>query len=297
MRVTAVLLSLLMAGLLVGDPAAATVTVRAGEDLQLALNNARPGDTILLERGATYVGNFVLPARAGDDAREITLRTALDDGLPAAGERISPASAPILAKLRSPNNLPALTAAPGARHWRVMLLEFLSNRNGAGDIIALGDGSSAQNDASRVPAFLTLDRLYIHGDPDRGQKRGIALNSSDTAITGSYISDIKAVGQDNQAICGWNGPGRYLIENNHLEAAGENIMFGGADPGIIGLTPTGITIRRNVITKPIAWREQTSPRWQVKNLLELKNARQVVVERNLFERTRTATAAGARSRM
>ena len=29
---------------------------------------------------------------------------------------------------------------------------------------------------------------------------------------------------------GWNGPGPFLIENNYLEAAGENIMFGGNDP-------------------------------------------------------------------
>ena len=48
---------------------------------------------------------------------------------------------------------------------------------------------------------------------------------------------------------GWNGPGPFLIENNHLEAAAENIMFGGTDPAIPQLVPTGIKIRRNLITK------------------------------------------------
>ena len=48
----------------------------------------------------------------------------------------------------------------------------------------------------------------------------------------SWISDCKAVGQDTQALGGYNGPGNYLIENNYLEAATENVLFGGADPPI-----------------------------------------------------------------
>ena len=52
---------------------------------------------------------------------------------------------------------------------------------------------------------------------------------------------------------------------------------------ILELTPSGITIRRNVIRKPAAWREPGA-KWQVKNLLELKNARDVTIEDNLFER-------------
>ena len=71
-----------------GDSSAATVTVPAGGDLQRALNAARPGDTILLEPGATYIGNFVLPAKAGDDQRPITLRSAGDPV--AAGQRVMP---------------------------------------------------------------------------------------------------------------------------------------------------------------------------------------------------------------
>jgi hypothetical protein len=292
MRFAAGLAAIAMAAVIVGDTSASTVTVRAGEDLQQALNAARPGDTIQLERGATFTGNFVLPSRASDDDRDIVLRTADDSGLPGEGQRITPDAASKLAKLQSPNNMPALQTAAGARHWRIALLEFLPNRNGAGDIIALGDGSTAQNALARVPSFLTLDRLYVHGDPARGQKRGVSLNSSNTTITGSHISDIKTMGQDSQAIAGWNGPGPYLIENNYLEAASENVMFGGADPTIIGLTPTGIVVRRNLFTKPLAWREAGSPNWQVKNLFELKNARDVTIEHNVFEHSWPAGQSG-----
>jgi len=260
----------------------APATVRTGDDLQRALNDAKGGDTILLERGATFTGNFVLPPHAGDG--DVTLRTEGDEGLPREGETMTPESASVLAKLRSPNGSPALATKPGARGWRLTLLEFQSNRNGAGEIVALGDGSAAQKTLAQVPSDLTLDRLYIHGDADRGQKRGVALNSGRTTIRGCYVSDIKVVGQDSQAIGGWNGPGPYVIEGNNLQAAGENIMFGGADPSIPDLVPTDITIRDNTLSKPLEWRG-VSPPWQVKNLLELKNARKVVVERNVMERT------------
>ena len=266
-----------------GDPSAATVTVPAGGDLQRALNAARPGDTILLEPGAAYVGNFFLPSKAGDDQRPITLRTATPTGDPVPeGQRVTPQRAARLAKLRSPDNMPALRTEPRARGWRIELVEFLANRDGMGDVVALGDGSSAQNNLSDVPSDLVLDRVYIHGDPRAGQKRAVSLNAARTTISNSYIADIKAIGQDSQAIAGWNGPGDYTIVNNYLEAAGENVIFGGGDPAIPKLTTTHIVVRGNVLRKPLEWRDAAF-RWQVKNLFELKNARDVTVEQNLFE--------------
>ena len=278
-------LSILIAVGVAGGSSAPALTVPNGGDFQAALNAAKPGDTIVLAPGATYVGNFTLPAKHADVGQPITVQTADEGTLPAAGERITPAAAGHLAKIRSPNGMPALRAAAGARGWRIALIEFQANADPASDIIALGDGTRAQSELAQVPSNLVLDRLFVHGDPDRGQKRGIALNSGSTAITGCYISDIKVPAQDSQAIGGWNGPGDYTITNNYLEAAGENIMFGGGDPAIPGLTPTSITIRNNLLTKPLAWREPGAPKWQIKNLFELKNARKVLVEGNVMERS------------
>lgn len=105
----------------------------------------------------------------------------------------------------------------------------------------------------------------------------------------SHLSDFKEVGADSQALCGWNGPGPFKIVNNYLEGAGENIMFGGADPSIKGLVPSDIEIRRNHIAKPLTWKighpSYAGTAWTVKNLLELKNARRVLIEGNLFERS------------
>ena len=130
-------------------------------------------------------------------------------------------------------------------------------------------------------AARSRDRALLHPRRSRrGQKRGIALNSAATTIVDSYISDIKANGQDSQAIAGWNGPGPYTIENNYLEGAGDNFLLGGSDPAIQGLVTEDVVFRRNQLAKPVAWREQG---WQVKNIFELKNARRVLVEGNVME--------------
>jgi putative Ig domain-containing protein len=247
--------SMILVAIATSDARAATVAVPAGGNLQAALNAAQPGDVITLAPGATYVGNFVLPNK-GAIAQAITVRSAAADAqLPAAGIRITPAYAAMLPKIKSPNSAAALRAAPGANHWTLTCLEFQANQSGYGEIVTLGTNDSAQTMLSQVPYQLVLDRVYIHGDPVQGQKRGLGLNSSATTIVNSYVSDIKAVGQDSQAIAGFNGPGQYVIENNYLEAATENFLLGGADPMIPNLVTTGVTFRYNYLSKPLSWRD------------------------------------------
>jgi hypothetical protein len=271
----------------VSPGSAATINAQSSGDLYSALTNAQPGDVIELQPGVTYIGNFTLPVKGGG-ADFITIRTGGPDPV-AANARVSPAAAASFAKLRSPNGQPVVQTAAGAHHWRLMLLELQANAGGDGDIMQLGNGSSSQSSLSQVPHDLVVDRVYVHGDPAMGQKRGIALNSASTTITGSYISDCKRVGQDAQAIAGWNGPGPYTISNNYLEGSSENVIFGGADPAIQGLVPSDIHITGNLISKPVGWRTQS---WQVKNLLELKNARRVTIDHNIIENSWVAAQVG-----
>jgi hypothetical protein len=269
--------------------AGSTITVNAGDDLQRAINNAHAGDTLLLQAGATFSGNFVLPAKSG--TAFITIRSSAPDGaLPDGSTRIDPSFAANLPKLRSPNTSAALATAPGAHHYSLQCLEFLANVLGQGDVLMLGDGSSAQHTLAVVPHDLVVDRIYLHGDPTVGQKRGVSLNSKSTTIMNSYIAGIKSDGQDSQAIAGWNGPGPYTITNNYLEAASENFLLGGADPSIPGLVPSDITFTHNYLTKQLAW--QSQPNWNVKNLLEIKNAQRVTIDRNVFERNWVAAQSG-----
>ena len=262
---------------------AATINVPAGGDLQAAINAAVPGDTIILEAGATYRGPFTLPKKSGD--AYITIQSSRAAEIVG---RVSPSQRALLASLRSSvGGDPIITAAPGAHHYKLIGLEIstFSATDLIYDLIRLG--TSNQTDLANVPHHLILDRLWIHGFSTQSVQRGVSLNSAETTITDSYISDIHGVGFDTQAICGWNGPGPYHIINNHLEASGENIMFGGSLPAIPNLVPANIEIRRNYFFKPLSWKvghpTYGGIHWSVKNLLEFKNARNVVVDGNVFE--------------
>jgi hypothetical protein len=178
-----------------------------------------------------------------------------------------------------------LSTARGAHHFRLLGLEIRPREgNALKNLVTLG---ADEDTLDALPASITIERCYLHGDPVRGTRRGIALNGRDTVVVDSYLADFKEVGADSQAIAGWNGPGPFRIENNYLEGAGENVLFGGADPRIRDLVPSDITIRGNLLRKPLSWKEgepeYAGTRWTVKNLLELKNARRVVIEGNRLE--------------
>jgi hypothetical protein len=262
-------------------PTGRTINVRAGDNLQSAIDAALPGDVLLLQAGARFVGNFVLPVKSGSDW--ITIRSAASDAsLPSPGVRITPSYAAALPKLVSLSVAPALATVPGAHHYRILGVE-LTTESTAGfnyGIVTLGEGGgSIQTSLAQVPHDIVLDRVYVHGSATLDVRRCVALNSAMTAIVDSWLSDCHSQGWDSQAIAGWNGPGPYKIVNNYLEGAGENIMFGGSDPSIPNLIPSDIEIRRNHVFKPLSWQGV----WGIKNLLELKNARRVLIEGNVFE--------------
>ena len=271
------------------------LAVRAGGDLQAALNAARPGDVVTLEAGAVFRGNFTLPRKSGSDW--IVIRSAASDSaFPPPGTRVNPALAPLLAKLVTPNVVPVIQAAPGASRYRLIGLELTVAESvpTLREIVAFGGTQSRLID---TPSELILDRCYVHGHPAGNLFRGVLLNSASSAVIDSHISEAHVVGHDSQAILGFNGPGPFKIVNNYLEGAGENIMFGGGDPSIPGLVPSDIEIRGNHLFKPLRWRldspDYVGIHWTIKNLLELKNAQRVLVEGNVLENVWVGEQSGA----
>ncbi len=261
----------------------ASSVLQPGDDFQSALDAARPGDVISLPAGAVFTGPFTLPNKSGVDW--ITIRSSSPDSrLPPPGTQAAPIYSGAMPKLES-ESASVITAAPGAHHYRFIGIE-IRPRPGAFlfNLVSLGSTETSLND---VPHHIVFERCYLHGDPVVGSRRGIALNSAASAVLDSYLSDFKEVGADSQAIGGWNGPGPFQIENNYLEGAGENILFGGSDPSIPGLVPSDIEIKGNHFVKPLSWKigdaVYAGKPWTVKNLLELKNARRVVVDGNVFE--------------
>jgi plastocyanin len=258
-------------------PTGRVINVPSGGDLQAAINNAVRGDVIQLAAGARFVGNYKLPAKSGSGW--ITIRTATT--LPAEGTRVTPSSASSFAKIITPNSMPAIwTETSGSTsYYRIMGVELTSSASMTYAIVNLGAYNGAASSPSNLPTQIVLDRTYIHGTSSMNLQRCVTLNSRSSAVLDSWLSDCHYHNTDTQAIGGWTGTGPYLIQNNHLEAAGENIMFGGADPAFSGVVPSDITIRHNHIYKPLSWKGV----WVAKNLLELKTAQRVLIEDNVLE--------------
>ena len=262
------------------------IQVPAGGDLQAAINAAQAGDTIELEAGAVFSGNFKLPRKATPGW--IHIQSSNDEKLPGPGRRATPADAPSMPRIVTPNTSPVFKAEPGASRYRLIGLDVGATlEDQSATVFNLLDFGADSRSAADLPSDLIVDRCYIHGNANANVRRGIALNSLRSAVVDSTIDEIHERGADAQAIGGWTGPGPYLIENNFLAAATENIMFGGSPPGIANLVPADIVIRSNHLFKPLRWKASDPSfdgnDWSIKNSFELKNARRVLVEGNVFE--------------
>ena len=290
-----------------------TTRVNSGGNLQAALNNAKCGDTIQLEAGATFSGQFTFPYKNCDDQHWIIVRTSSDDSLlPAEGSRLTPCYAGVsslpgrpafncvltrnvLAKLvmnRGGMSGPIVLAS-GANHYRLIGLE-VTRVAGTGVVYALASPTS-----SAVTSKIIYDRIWFHGTTHDETTRGIQLGGSTyVAVVDSFFTDFHCVYStgsctDAQAINGGiniHPMGPYKIDDNFLEASGENILFGG---GSATQTPADIEITHNYMFKPLLWMKgqpgyvggSNGRPFIVKNLFELKNAKRVLLDSNVMEYT------------
>jgi hypothetical protein len=277
---------------------ARTLSVAVGGNLQAALDSARKGDEIVLPAGATWTGNYTLGAKTG--AGWITVRTSALAQLPPLGSRIDPAQhAALMPKIVTPNVLPAIATrynTPGINGWRLVGLEITVAAGATTEapniqqgIVNFGQGDASENTVAKLPRDLILDRSYVHGNPLTNTKRCVRADAISVAVIGSHLLECHGKGFDSQAILAYNSTGPFLFENNRLEAAGEVIMFGGS-LSLIGIVPADATIRRNILTRPLAWQTQG---WVVKNLFELKNVQRVLFEQNILENHWAGGQAGA----
>ena len=286
-------------------PEGKIINVQAGQKIQAAIDQAQPGDTIVLPAGATFTEEVLLKDK-GASTKWITIRSSELSQLPE-GQRVSPADAKHMAKIVAPKGngtIPAISsyrairALDKAHHYRFMGIELTVDpgSDDYGGIVELGSvvdysqNPPAVKPVSLRPHHIVFDRVYVHGLPKPspttgtyGTKRGFAFNGSHYALINSHVSDIKRVGQDAQAVGGFSGTGPYKIVNNFLEASGENILFGGMVTPDASHTAADIEVCNNHFYKPPAWKFQEGDVWCVKNLFELKHGTRVVVTGNVFE--------------
>ena len=285
--------------------------VKAGDNLQEAVDRASCGDTVRLEAGATFTGTLRLPQKRCDDSHWIVIRTsAPDSDLPAEGSRVTPCYGGVASlpgrpsfPCPSPHNVLAKIAyngradpgpiffAPGANHYRLLGLEItrVSSERRVSNLAAPEDHGAADH--------LVFDRVWMHGTAQDETTRGLYLSGTTyVAVIDSYFSDFHCVAVtgacvEAQDIGGGGGDiagGPYKIVNNFLEAAGQSVLLGG---GPATTTPADIEIRRNHMYKPMAWKAgqpgfvggASGKPFVVKNIFELKNAQRLLFEGNILE--------------
>jgi hypothetical protein len=298
-----------------------TITVAAGTSLQAALNNANCGDTLLLQAGATFVGNFTLPAKGCDDAHWIIVRSSAPDAsLPPEGTRLTPCYAGlpslpgrpafncssaqnVTAKVMATAANGPFTITNGTSHYRLGPGLEITRTEGTGVNYGLIMGVQITAD------HIIIDRDWVHGTAQDDTTRGLMLTGvTYAAVVDSYFNDFHCAAVigacvDSQAIAGGNNinpQGVYRIHNNFLEAAAETILFGGTRSNAV--TPGDIEITNNHMFKPMIWMPgqpgfvgkpntdttkcTSTPGFcpfVVKNLLEFKNAQRILVEGNILE--------------
>jgi hypothetical protein len=268
-----------------------TVTpVAAGGDLQAAINNAscNPAGTVLrLASGATFAGNYKLPAKMCAPGQWIIIRTDTgDSNLPGPEARIDPSYSPVLAKIITLNTSAAIaTSGKAAFYW------FMGVEMGVDPSVSLNYGvivvGNKETQSSNLPHHIYIDRCYVHGNATGEISRGLQANGTRVAAINSYFENFHSTQFDAQAIAAWNTTGPLKIVNNFLEGSGENVILGGADPAIPNAIPSDIEIRLNHFFKPLTWKPDDPSyggiHWAVKNLLEFKNAQRVLVDGNILE--------------
>ena len=273
-------------------PTGVTRPVHTSTDFKNALDAANQGDTIVLDAGSTYQGNFTLPAKSNPSNKWIYIVGSALSSLPAPGTRVNPANdVGKMPKIMTASTQSALILPPGSNHYRLVGIEVYSaSTAGCGGQNCYSQSLVNGNSVPGRPLVdsIIVDRCYLHGSPTIDVRVGVVANGSNFAVIDSYISDIHQSTNDSQAVLAYYSPGPIKIVNNFLSATGEDVMFGGAGGLSNPWVPSDVEIRGNHFFKDPAWAAPgvTLPpnnKWAVKNNLEFKSARRVLVDSNLIE--------------
>lgn len=307
------------------------IVVTTSAELTAALTAVTRNNTIIVEAG-TYTGSWTLPAKSGTGWVWIVSRACYDNtfvrGLnlnpegifvgpnwtePSASTRaalrVRPSDAgPNMPILQSSvgGNIPVFTSADHATwggnicsHWIISGFEIQQNPSTSDTstlygIITLG-GSAVSADT--LPSDIIIDRCWIHAKDVSDIRRQISAQCKRFTCVNSWIEDAHTRGsQDNQCIAAWASPGPFKIVNNHLEATGENIIFGGNDNPVVdgSMSPKNILVKWNYIMCPLETNPlspgyatgpyaSVTPSFRMKNLYEHKNGSLTWIEGNVFD--------------
>ena len=291
-------------------PVGNTLAAHTAAQFQSFLNSSLPGDTIVLDAGVTYSGNFTIPYKANPEGEWIYIETSALASLPEPGTRVGLADAVNMPIISTPNVSSVFMPAPGANHFRFVGVQVQSNSNQGANLSIQPPSNNfswclfcySPVIGQQIPDSFIFDRTIWHGSDTQDVGQAIQLNVSNGAVVDSYIYDIHESTFDSQAILAYFTPGPLKIVNNFLEASTENVMLGGAGNYNNPWVPSDVVIDSNDFVKKASWDScgvhgtvpagftlpngqvcSGNEQWIVKTNLEIKSARRVQVTHNTMQ--------------
>jgi len=244
-------------------------------NLQVCLDTAKTGDEIRLAKGASFTDPVVRPTAR---ALWTVVRTDVTDvelGGPWERMTVSKANALNLATIRSSGgSVSALSVASSAHHVRFVGVRFTTGTLTT-SIVRIGFGES---DPAQLPHHITLDRVVVDPGALGDVRRCVTLDGAYLAVLSSTLANCHSNRGDSQGAHWYNANGPLRVENNTIQAGHQSVFSGGGDPAIRGQVPADIVVRRNDLSRPLAWKGV----WQTKTNVELKIGKRVLIEGNVI---------------
>jgi hypothetical protein len=213
--------------------------VRAGGNLQAAINSARCGEVIALQAGGTWDGTYTLPNRNCSQSTPITIRSSDGASLPAG--RVAAGDAVHMPRIRALANGAAFQAAAGAGWWILDGLEITDNagRGLVNALVDLGLSATGVHD-------MTVQRCYFHQKEtgtnyNRSAMRAVWFEGKNLTFKRNYVyligyyypenSGADYYQMDTTSVLSVGGPGPILIEDNYISVWWNGFFLGGGDTG------------------------------------------------------------------
>ena len=223
-------------------PGEVVTTVRAGDDLQLALNQ---GGVLQLEAATWEAQGFLVP-RTGTVVR----------GKP--GTHLHGTRGP------------AFFVPPGTKN--IVATDLLcTSAQATASPVALGAADGTQKTLEAVPDGISLLRVTV---PTHRGKRAFGIHATNVLLSDCGAEDVWLTGQDSQAWWVFNTPGKIRILGGRWSAGAELAMFGGTGYQIPDCVPRDIEVAHGLYVRPKEWQTDLLDQ-EVKNGLEVKNGERI----------------------
>jgi hypothetical protein len=277
--------------------ALATCDSTENAELQTTLDDTtiQRGDTVVMQAGRTWTGNFDFYRTVAGSSGYITFTSSLSSLCPATGTRVTPSHSP---------NMPKITnggGSNGSATWRFlsgstapsyvkldcMEIENYQDSSSGGGSDAVRIGSNTVVTVDELPHDIIIEHVLCHGvvgDDTKYTKNCFVANGKTVDILDSFAYEVKANIESHAIVAVYPG-GTHNYLNNYLQSAAI-VLLNGGDVQTVRENPNEtLTHKFNYHWKPSRW--STDASLIMKNMVEFKTCSgSCTIEYNKFENNR-----------